>query len=150
MTDENSPSPATRWYLPERIRQAVMSRQAAIAIDPATAPREAIAAAKCLLEMEKQNQVDEHRVAAEATPELLDHPLIRAAGSLHARLIADEDYVEYLRQCAIKSHAGDHGDDSQRRPLADGAAPGAARPRTHGDSHGEEPPADCADAAPPR
>ena len=50
-----------RWPILPEYRQAILLRQTRIAVDPKSPNREAIAAARCIKDMESQNQTDEHQ-----------------------------------------------------------------------------------------
>lgn len=47
-----------RWPIPEEMKEALIKRQLAIAIDPKVKPREATAAFRSLVAAEAQNQAD--------------------------------------------------------------------------------------------
>ena len=50
-----------RWPIPEKARQALMSRMLQIGLSPDSSNREAVAAARVVLTADGQNQADEHK-----------------------------------------------------------------------------------------
>ena len=55
-----------RWPVKQEYREAIINRLARIAIDPASSPREATAAAKAVIAAESQNQRDEQNVGIQS------------------------------------------------------------------------------------
>ena len=129
-----------RWPIADEYRRPVVDRQIRTAIDPNSTDRAASIATRCLLEMERQNQQDEHH--AQGSTLHVEH----AAADVNA--LADEmrkeaDYVNYVRDrtCQGDTDAGavrQVGLITDEGTLGNGSPHGSSGPGTNGDSRGDE------------
>ena len=114
-----------RWPIPEQYREAIVSRQVRIAVDPGSSAREATSAARCVVSMEGHNLADEHKRIDKRLPDL------HAVGGLveHrvtvAELLEHPEYVEWLREQerqadSLPSDASQNGHAGNGQPVADG------------------------------
>jgi hypothetical protein len=112
-----------RWPIPEHYREAIVTRQIRIAIDPGSSSREATSAARCLVSMEGQNLDDQHKAIDKRMPDL------HAVGGLveHrvtvAELLEHPEYADWLRERERHSdagHASANGHAGHGKPVDDG------------------------------
>ena len=129
-----------RWPIPDEYRQPIVNRQATIAIDPNSSPRAASIATRCILEMERQNQQDEHH--AEGSTLHVEHAAADVQ-QLANEMRQEEDYVQYIRDRASTSDT-DAGAVRQVGLIADsgtvanGEPHGGSGPGANGSSNGDQ------------
>lgn len=126
-----------RWPIPDECRLPIVERQIRIAIDPNSSERAASIATRCLLEMERQNQQDEHHEQGETVK--VEHSL--DINSIAEQITGEEGFVEYLRTraCEGDTDAGtvrQVGLTRNTGAVADGEPHGGAGPGTNGSRNG--------------
>lgn len=92
-----------RWPIPEEFKDAIVKRQVAIAINKNSSAREASIAAKCVLEMERQNQADEHKQLDKTTPDQHAHTI--NVNQICDELLENAEFLEYQRTRAVQADA---------------------------------------------
>lgn len=112
-----------RWPIPEKFKEAIVRRQVRIATSKNSSNREASAAARCVLEMERQNQADEHKRLDKEVPDQHAHSInITDVNELRRQLLDDSEYLDYQRGRAVSADAGAVCPNGKPRPLEDGSA----------------------------
>jgi hypothetical protein len=114
-----------RWPIPDQFREPIINRQIRIAMDPASSPREATSAARCLVSMEQQNADIALKMLDKIVPDQHKHEV---EGEIEHRLttqelLAQPDYVEYLRKREQNSDprlVRTNGHAGNGKPLDDG------------------------------
>lgn len=129
-----------KWPIRDEDLPAVVQRQVKTATDPDSSNREATAAARCLVSMESQNQEIIFRTLDKIVPDQVavehQHHTTDTKGEV-AELLSNADYLEYLREKAVREDS-DPGticavhDGRNVGAVANGSAPTSPRPGTNG------------------
>jgi hypothetical protein len=128
-----------RWPIPEQYQKAIAERQIRIALDPESSPRASSVATRCLLEMSRQNQIDDHHDDGETLK--VEHNVDMNA--IAEQITGEEGFVEYLRNKACESDT-DAGTVRQvglirdAGTVANGEPHGGSGPGADGNRNGDE------------
>jgi len=116
------------WPIPEKFRRPVVRRQVRIAIDPASSPREATSAAKCIAMMSAKNADIALKLLDKVIPDRHEvNHTVEEIQAIVEETCRDETYVRLQRQRAAQHGlvAGSNGHNGHAGPMADGEAPDA-------------------------
>jgi hypothetical protein len=118
-----------QWPIPDEYREPIVKRQVKIAIDPDSSSREATSAARCIVSMQSQNNEIALKALDKISPDQHEHHGTIEHRHGLAELLAEQDYVGYLR-----NRTGNQ--DSDPRLVCQIREPGNGKPVENGEAHG--------------
>ena len=114
-----------RWPIPDQYRDAIVTRQIRIAIDPSSSNREATSATRCLVSMEQQNADIALKMLDKVVPDQYQHDITATVAPRETakELLGSPEYADFLRQRERDSDARivcTNGHARNGKPLDDG------------------------------